>query len=100
MSPSTAGSHAKVFHTLVGCGKSEVRAQCIVDQAVGLTLGRDYLVEFWNIEFSTSGLELVEGAGLQTVPELLLIIKLIRYFKFHRSASAFPAKTHSGPGWS
>lgn len=63
---------------------------------MSLTLCRDNVVEFLK-EVSDGKFQAAEGAGLHTVPELLLIVELVGDLKFHRSMSAFPAVAHDGP---
>ena len=61
-----------------------------------LALSRDDVVKFLMEVFSIRQVEIAEGAGLHTVPELLLIVQMVGYFEFHRSPSVFSAGAHGG----
>lgn len=63
---------------------------------MGWAVLRNDVVKFLDEWFSDWTLGVAGGAGLHTIPELLLIVKLVGDLEFHRSRSVSPAITHLG----
>ena len=68
------GKRCRNALTFVLCSKRQVGSQGVIDKVMRLAMYGDNILEFWDLNVSIRSSVIFVGAGLHTVPELLLII--------------------------